>query len=235
MGKPFNWDSMIGNTYGMWTVLSISKQRDKYSHVKALCRCGCDKQVEKLVYAESLKNKQSTSCGCNSSALISEKSKTHGMSKTKIYHVWNQMKQRCTNKNINGYENYGGRGIKVCEDWLNSFEVFEQWCKENGWTQGLQIDRIDNNGNYEPSNCQFVTIYENNSMGKKRMNKRNSSGYNGVFKAGKKWYSQIYNGLKTIHLGAFDDIEDAVKCRISKEIELFGEQKTNFHYKREAD
>ena len=88
--------------------------------------------------------------------------KTHGMSKNKFYQVWNGIKQRCYNENNKQYKNYGKRGIKVCDEWLNNFEAFYEWAIDNGYKEGLQIDRINNNGNYEPNNCRWVDRYVNN-------------------------------------------------------------------------
>lgn len=83
--------------------------------------------------------------------------KTHGLHLTKLYKVMSGMKQRCFNKNHTHYDKYGGRGIKVCQEWLDDFKAFYDWAINNGWQSGLQIDRIDNDGDYEPSNCRFVT------------------------------------------------------------------------------
>lgn len=79
-----------------------------------------------------------------------------------LHTKYNHMKERCANPNNKRYDRYGGRGIKVCEEWLNDYYAFEKWALENGWREGLAIDRIDNDGNYEPTNCRFVTTAENN-------------------------------------------------------------------------
>lgn len=76
------------------------------------------------------------------------------------YNTWSNMKQRCLNPKNHKYKNYGGRGIKICEEWMN-IVGFSQWAIENGWQEGLSLDRIDNNGNYEPSNCRWVSVSEN--------------------------------------------------------------------------
>lgn len=76
---------------------------------------------------------------------------------TPLYRMWGRIKERCLNPNKDSYHRYGGRGIRVCEEWMNSFLTFSEWATENGYQEGLQIDRINNDGNYEPGNCRFVT------------------------------------------------------------------------------
>lgn len=83
------------------------------------------------------------------------------MKNARISNVWRGIKARCTNAKHSAYHNYGGRGITVCKQWLESFDVFKSWAVDNGYADDLEIDRIDNNGNYEPSNCHFVSRKEN--------------------------------------------------------------------------
>ena len=91
------------------------------------------------------------SCGCQS---------FHGGYYTRLHATWASMKQRCLDKNAGNYCRYGGRGIKVCDEW-KMFVNFREWALKNGYTDDLTIDRINNNGNYNPSNCQFITSLEN--------------------------------------------------------------------------
>lgn len=84
----------------------------------------------------------------------------HGKSRTKLYKVWQGMKTRCYNSNFKSYKDYGGRGIKVCDEWLHDFETFEKWSFDNGYCDGLTIDRLDVNGDYEPTNCRWATYKE---------------------------------------------------------------------------
>lgn len=84
-----------------------------------------------------------------------------GDSNTRLYNIWGCMKQRCCNPRNPRYGRYGGRGIMVCDEWLHSFEKFKEWSISNGYEDGLQIDRIDNDGNYEPNNCRWVTREKN--------------------------------------------------------------------------
>lgn len=151
----------IGDKFNKWTILEkIGRNtniKSKGIYYKALCECGYVGIVYGSRIARKL-NKGCRQCGWNSI-------KTHGLYKTPEYRIWNGMRDRCTNPKTTGYENYGGRGIKVCERW-NSFTNFLQDMGKR--TPGMTLDRIDNNGNYEPSNCAWVTPKQNSN------NRRNS-------------------------------------------------------------
>ena len=155
MGKR---KELKGKTFGSWFVedYDISKQKWKLK-----CKCG------NVGYAKSftLLSGGSTQCCKCRDKVVGLKNSTHGLSKTKLHGIWNMMKQRCNNPNQAKYKNYGGRGIKVCDEWQNSFESFYSWAMSNGYSEKLSIDRIDVNGNYEPNNCRWVTnkVQSNNT------------------------------------------------------------------------
>ena len=126
---------------------------------RKMCKCLCDCGTVKNVREYDLRKELIKSCGCLSKELAVARNKTHNQSKTRTYRIWAQMKQRCCNSLSTKYRNYGGRGITVCDSWLNSFESF---YKDMGECIGKnEIDRTDNNGNYEPNNCKWVSHKEN--------------------------------------------------------------------------
>lgn len=139
----------------------------------------------------------------------------HGFHGHKLYSVWNSMNRRCyewTNKN---YKYYGERGIKVCDEWVNDAGSFCNWALSNGWEEGLQLDRKDNDGDYTPDNCRFVTCAENN-RNKRLLQENNSTGYRGVqvnSGRGKPFKASAQHDGKLIHLGYFDNAMDGAIAR----------------------
>lgn len=130
-----------------------------------LCKCECGKET--VVRQDCLTMKTTKSCGCLEKEWQHSHEhpgkKTHGMKKTRLYRIWQGMKGRCYTKSASGYKDYGGRGITVCDDWKNDFMNFYNWAIDNGYNDGLSIDRKDVNGNYEPDNCRWA----NNSTQRK--------------------------------------------------------------------
>jgi hypothetical protein len=144
--------------YGYWTVIEISKvQKNNLRYCLCLCECG----NKKLVNIGSLRSGKSKSCGCLRKSLLHDLETIYNAEEKALVNVWKAMKLRCYNKKQISYKNYGGRGIKVCKEWENNRSAFIKWALENGWHKGLQIDRENNDGNYEPKNCRFVTAKVN--------------------------------------------------------------------------
>lgn len=158
----------IGNKFGRLTVIS-DELRKKYKSgcVKFglfKCDCGCIKEIRFSV----VKSGKVSSCGCMFRELISKRNTIHSLSNTVMYRRWLGMKNRCYIKSNKSYHNYGGRGVTVCDEWIDSFINFYNWSILNGYSDDLTLDRIDVNGNYEPNNCRYVTRkYQN-------VNKRNN-------------------------------------------------------------
>jgi hypothetical protein len=149
-------DDVIGEKYGSWSVLHEVAMKNENRRFMCKCDCGREKEVD----GYRLRKQQSAACpNC--------RIKTHGMSYTDTFSIWQGMISRCTNPAIECWKYYGGRGIKVCDSWLK----FENFYKDMGdRPMNLQIDRIDNDGNYEPSNCRWVTAKVNH--GNRRCSKR---------------------------------------------------------------
>ncbi len=122
-----------------------------------------------------------------------------------LYRAWHHMKQRCFNAKTKTYNHYGGRGIDVCDEWINDPKRFVEWGLKNGWRKGLYLDRVDNDGNYSPENCRFVDSKLNNHN-QRLLRSNNSSGYRGVTydKENNKWRSCITINGKGKQLGRFN-------------------------------
>lgn len=170
----------IGKKFGRWTLIEDLGIRDFDTYRKRYVKvkCDCNDIIHEKPF-DSILRGFSQSCGCLHKERASENCKEvgkgnlqHGMDGSKIYKLWTTMKGRCNTSTITGYERYGGRGIKVCDEWQN-FEPFYKWALENGYEEGLSIDRIDNDGNYEPSNCQWLTLAENTKKMHEDKKKRN--------------------------------------------------------------
>lgn len=151
---------MIGKRFGKLTV--ILRLKNLGTQTVYFCKCDCGNT--RVVRAWCLRAGQVSDCGCVSKKIKAQHTKelktTHGHSRTKLYSVWSSMKGRCFCKTDKHYNNYGGRGITVCDEWKNSFETFEKWASSSGYKEGLTIERINVNGNYEPSNCTWITRHE---------------------------------------------------------------------------
>lgn len=169
-------EDICGKRYGKLTVRSVDKDRTTKKHTYWFCECDCGNVVS--VRADCLKSGTTKSCKCLWTAEESHHKK-HGMSSTKLYHVFYAMLQRCENEKDKRYRDYGERGIRVCDEWKANPESFLKWAMENGYKEGLTIERVDNNKGYSPENCKWITIAERQKNKRPRGNMDILLEYNG--------------------------------------------------------
>ena len=147
---------LTGQQFGKLTVVARANNVGRQPAWVCKCECG----AIKVVTGSNLKHGNVRSCGCLWKEVVpannKEQNTRHGESGSKLHKAWCSMRYRCHNPNCKSYKNYGGRGITICKEW-DSYEVFRDWALANGFASDLSIDRIDVNGNYEPSNCRWVS------------------------------------------------------------------------------
>lgn len=220
---------LTGQRFGRLTVIKRA-QNAKDGKTQWLCRCDCGKET--IVRAAPLRRGDSKSCGCgmgikNSGFKPSYLRRTHS---NRLYNIWSGMKYRCETPSCPGYPLYGGRGIRICEEWNgpDGFEHFANWSIQNGYDNGLEIDRIDNDGDYAPENCRWVT-HEMNAQNRRKHSKMGADGI--TFRpsrtgVGGKWRASISVNNKHTSLGTFDTYEEALEARKKAEKEYWGWTKT---------
>lgn len=145
---------LTGQKFGKLTVVEIAYRKNKRIFWKCLCDCGNYSYVD----GGNLKSGHTSSCGCLQKELGLAPS--HHLRFHRLYNIWSLMKKRCINSTDKLFSYYGGRGIKICDEWKNDFKVFYDWAMASGYQENLTIDRIDVNGNYEPNNCRWITQKE---------------------------------------------------------------------------
>lgn len=189
-----NFIDLTGKRYGELVVVKRSENTSK-GLATWECKCDCGKTT--IVRGSSLRNSTVKSCGCRRFRI--KPTLQHGMSHTKLYYVWNNIKRRCYEKTNPAYKNYGGRGIKMCDSWKNSFESFGEWALNNGYSDSLTIERVDVNGNYCPENCTWIPR-------NKQQNNRTSClfyTYNGETKNLMEWCNYFNMPYMTVYTRLF--------------------------------
>jgi len=189
----------VGQKFNRLTIIKldhiekyISPKGKKKNKVYYVCQCDCGKNL--IVLKNEITSNGTKSCGCKREENIRKSITIHNMTKTRLYKIWRNIKTRCLNKNNKHYKDYGGRGITICEDWKNDFMSFYNWAITNGYKEDLTIDRIDVNGNYEPSNCRWADRTIQNK------NKRNNHliTYNGETHCVAEWSGILEINLRTL-------------------------------------
>jgi len=202
---------LIGKKFCRLTVMGFDRI-SKHGHTMWRCRCACGKET--IVMSGDLTSGKSKSCGCLKKERAHEINTTHGMCGTPEYTAWQGMLKRCYNPNNTSYKNYGGRGISVHERWLR----FENFYDDIGPkpSPDHSLDRIDNDGNYEPSNIRWATRTEQNRN--QRIRSDNKMGVCGVCPMNGKYWAYISVNHKRKHLGYFTKLKEAVAVRKEAEI-----------------
>lgn len=149
-------DKHIGERFGHLVVTGVvRKNKGNYNTTYFIVKCDCGNTKE--IRAGYVKEK-AISCGCKTNELKAKGAKKHGGSYSRLYSIHEGMMARCFNPNNSRYNRYGGRGITICDDWESNFHEFEKWALNNGYEDNLSIERINNDGNYEPSNCKWIPL-----------------------------------------------------------------------------
>lgn len=147
---------LVGNKYGQLTVVEFYDVQHGMSRWRCVCDCGNDT----IAYGRHLLSGNTQSCGCLGKERRRKAVEKHNLSHSRIYRIWADMKDRCYNANSRSYKWYGGKGVTVCDDWLD-VKHFASWAMQNGYNDLMTIDRIDSSKGYEPDNCRWVTRGEN--------------------------------------------------------------------------
>lgn len=203
----YQGEEYIGKVYGRLTVLSYG-DRDRSGQRLANCVCDCGNKVTVPFTRLERTTNHVRSCGCLSKDVLDTYRVKHDLSKTRLYNIFSGMKGRCYNKKLKSYKNYGGRGITICDAWLRDFKTFYDWANDNGYADDLTIDRIDVEGNYEPSNCRWLPLSEQQNNKTDNLNIT----YKGKTQTLMQWSKELginYNTLRNrLHRSKYS-IEDA--------------------------
>ena len=188
-------EDLTGRKFNRLTVKEFFETR---KNRKSYWVCVCDCGNEVIGRSDQLKDGNTKSCGCykrETDAINASKNHTHKGSRTRLYHIWQNMKSRCYNKNDNYYNIYGEKGVTICDEWKNDFSKFREWSEENGYNDELTIDRRDVSGGYNPNNCRWANQ-------KEQANNRTSNlliKHNGIERSLKQWSEELGIKYSTIH------------------------------------
>ena len=225
MGMGKKVEVSFGDNYSKLTVISeidpyVKKNGQKDRMVLCLCVCGGVKSV----LLRSLRSGNTVSCGCAQKEAVSSCMKTHGLSKTRQYQIWENMVARCTNPKSPSYVNYGGKGITLCESWKDFSSFWKDM--EKSYQDNLTLDRIDVKGGYSKENCRWVDFSVQGYN--KDIQKKSSTGCCGVYQYNNKntpYYAAIWKDGVMNMLGKFTTLDEAILVRKQAEIEFYGFQK----------
>lgn len=220
--------------------LTIIKQDEDYispdgkHYARWLCECNCEEHNIISVIGSHLKSGAIKSCGCLGNERRIKANTKHGNSNTRLYKIWQNIKNRCYNPDSEFYYCYGGKGVKMCDEWREHFEMFYDWAILNGYKEDAlfaecTIDRIDINGDYCPENCRWTDKFT--QAMNHGLQKNNKSGVRGVKwdSSQKKWYAQINIKNNRIFLGRFDNKNDAIVARLKAELKHLGSSAPQCH------
>lgn len=213
-----------------FNLLTAVERVENGSNGQARWKCLCDCGNTTYVSAANLKSGAVKSCGCLRHR--SAPNRTHGMSKSRLYLEWAGIKSRCFYKGAKKYKHYGGRGIKICSEWAESFEAFKDWALRSGYNDSLTIERVDVNGNYCPENCKWITRKEQGFNTRRNV----VITYNGKTQTLLEWVEELGLDYKRVHNRLFKlgwTFERAISTpvnvnkrnkstRLRKEGDLFG-------------
>lgn len=161
-------EEMIGKRFGRLSVLKIDHRKNG----KAYFLCACDCGGHPVIEISQLKSGKTKSCGCLRREIAAKRTHIHGGRRTRLYKTWSNMISRCVTPTDPHYPSYGARGIRVCDEWRHDFAAFRDWALSKGYTDNLTIDRKDNDGDYKPSNCQWITRSENTQKERREQKRR---------------------------------------------------------------
>lgn len=166
---------MVGKRFGRLLVLSEG-EKAKSGECRWICKCDCG-VITPPIKSTRLRKGITKSCGCLQKEIVTLRVTKHNKSHSRLYSIWRGIKERCLKQNSVNYKYYGGRGITICDEWKNDFQAFYDWAMSHGYADCLTIDRIDNDSNYEPSNCRWATNKEqqNNRRNNKKVKPCESS------------------------------------------------------------